>query len=344
MRMSDVYIAGAAVALPGRLTTAEALADGRCDAATARRTGLSAVTVSSGRSPSEMAADAAREALERAGAAPENIDLILHANVYYQGHDLWAPASYIQRTVVGNRCLALEVRQMSNGGMAALELACGYLSLGGRTSGALLTAADRFAEPGFDRWRSDPGTVYGDGGSALVLSRHDGFARLRSITTVADAELEQMHRGDDPFSVLPFACRRPIDVDVLKRQFVERVGISYSINRVSTGQAEALKGALADADVEFGDISWFVLPHLGLKRLTATFLRPWGIDVAATTWDWASTVGHLGAGDQYAGLTHLVRTGRVRPGQLVLMAGVGAGFSWSCAVVEIRHLPPWAVG
>lgn len=134
---------------------------------------------------------------------PDDIHLVLHANTYHQGHDLWAPASYVQRMAVGNSCLSLEVRQLSNGGMAALELAASHLLSVPSRHSALITTGDRFCLPGFDRWNTDPGTVCGDGGTALVLSARDGFARIRSLVTVSDPALEGMGRGTDPFSDAP---------------------------------------------------------------------------------------------------------------------------------------------
>lgn len=275
MRYDDLYISAAAHRLPGRVAVADAVAAGLCDAAVARRTGLREISVADGEPPAEMAAAAARAALRASGHGPHDIDLVLHADVYYQGHDLWPPASYVQRAAVGNRCPAVEVRQMSNGGMAALELAAGYLRGTGGTA-ALLTTGDWFGPPGFDRWRSDPGTVYADGGTALVLSRRPGFAALRSLATVSDPDLEGLHRGDDPFGQAPFSHRPAVDLAAHKDDFVAVHGISYCVNRVSAGQEEALKRALADADTELAEIDWFVLPHLGLRRLTAAYLRPWG--------------------------------------------------------------------
>ncbi|MEU3983418.1 ketoacyl-ACP synthase III family protein [Streptomyces sp. NPDC026672] len=335
MRFDDLYISGAAVHLEGRSTVAEALREGRCDERAATRSGVAAVAVSRDASAPELAVGAARRVLEQTDTHPTDVDLVLHATVQHQGHDLWAPASYIQRYAVGNRCPAVEIKQLSNGGMAALELASGYLGGGTGRTAALLTTGDVFGEPGFDRWRSDPGTVYGDAGTALVLRRgHTGFARLLSLVTVSDADLEQMHRGRDPFSPVPFAVRRPIDLGLLQRAFIEDTGRSYSVSRITAGQDETLKRALAEADRTLADLSWFVLPNFGHGRLTSTFLRRWGIPEERTTWQWGRSVGHLGAGDQFAGLAFLAGSGRVRAGELGLLFGVGAGFTWSCAVVE----------
>ncbi|MEV8319541.1 ketoacyl-ACP synthase III family protein [Streptomyces sp. NPDC059900] len=341
MRFDDLYITGVGVHIPGRVAVADAVERGDFDERLARHTDLASIAVSDGVSAPEMAAEAARTALRRSGTVPLDVELILHADVYYQGHDLWAPVSYIQREAVGNRCPAIEVRQLSNGGMAAMELAAGMLSGGLRNSSALLTTGDRFCEPGFDRWGGDPGTVYGDAGTALVLSRQPGFAQLRSLCTVSEPELEEMHRGDDPFGAEPFEVRQPMDLEATKQAFINKVGVSYSVARVRAGQSEVLKRALNEAGCELSDIDWFVLPHFGRRRLTQTFLRPWSLDPAATTWSWGRTVGHLGAGDQFAGLAYLAESGSAKPGQRILLAGIGAGFTWSCAVVEMRRAPSW---
>ncbi|MFI7026837.1 ketoacyl-ACP synthase III family protein [Micromonospora sp. NPDC049900] len=342
MRFDGVRVAGVAAYVPGRTRVRDAVADGRCSQRLATQTGLDAVSVSSDESGPELAVRAAELAVKRSGHTPDEVALLLHATVYHQGHDVWAPASYIQRMVLGNRCPALEVRQLSNGGLAALDLAAAYLTAAPRRAAALLTTGDRFCPPGFDRWNSDPGTVYGDAGTALVLSRHAGFARLLSLVTVSESDLEGLHRGDDPFGAAPLAQRQPVDLDAVKKAFVARTGVSYSISRVVAGQSEAVDRALAEAGLTFADVDRFVLPHFGLRRLTSSYLRPWQLDRAVTTWAWASTVGHLGAGDQFSGLAHLVESGTLRPGERVLLAGVGAGYTWTCAVLEIDEVPGWA--
>lgn len=341
MRTRDLYLAAVSSELPARLDIETAVAAGLCDARAAEQSGIRAVSTSTA-PPTALAAAAAAAALRRAGVPGHQIRLLLHADVYYQGHDLWAAASHVQQAVPGCRCPAVEIRQLSNGGMAAIELAALVLRGEDRPAGVLVTTGDTFHQPGFDRWRSDPGTAYGDGGTAAVLSNISGFAAVRSIATVSDPALEGMHRGRDPFGLAPFSVRAPMDLEILQRDFVAEAGRGATVGRVAAGQQDALMLALKDAGVDLADIDWFVLPHFGLRRLTAGYLRPWGIDVAATTWPWARSVGHLGAGDQYAGLEHLVLSGQLRPGQRCLLAGVGAGFTWSCAVLDVLTLPDWS--
>jgi 3-oxoacyl-[acyl-carrier-protein] synthase III len=336
MRFDDLFITATGVWLPpAEPPGAQAPGDRRTD-------GIASVTVSRGEAAPEMAARAARRALARAGRRGGDIGLLLHANVYYQGHDLWAPASYIQRQAGVPGCPALEVRQMSNGGMAALGLAASHLAVSGAGDAVLITAADRFCPPGFDRWNADAGTVYADGGAAIVLSRRTGFARLRCLITESDPGLEEMHRGDDPFGAAPFSVRSRVDLDACKRAFLARHGISDSLARVAARQQSVLERTLAEADTKLTEIDWFVLPHFGRRRLEQTYVRRYGIDIERTTWPWSRSVGHLGAGDQLAGLDRLASAGRLRPGDRCLLAGVGAGFTWSGAVVEVLATPHYA--
>lgn len=341
MRFDALYVASTGTRLPTPTPVAEAEARGWCDRRATRGTGVESVCVAEESGP-ELAAGAARVALDRSGVPRGEVDLVLHAHTYHQGHDLWPAASYVQRVAVGNRCPAFEVRQMSNGGLAALELAAAHLVADPSRRHALVTTGDRFCPPGFDRWLSDRGTVYGDGGAALVLSKHTGYARVRSLVSVSDPSLERMSRGDDPFGAEPFAARKPVDLVGAGAAFVRDEGLDSVLDRIVAGQREAFERALADADAKLAEVEWVVPPNLGRARVKAHLLDPFGIAPDRTTWSWGRRVGHLGAGDQIAGLDHLFASGRVRPGDRCLLAGVGAGFTWSAAVVEVLRLPPWA--
>lgn len=339
MRFANLFISGLGRRLPDTMTMEEADANGLCSRRAVWRTNIASVCVSVSESGPEMAALAGRAALAQAGRSAEELDLVLHASIYFQGHDLWTPASYVQREVGGGSAPAIEIGQMSNGGMAAIELAAGYLAAEPSRHNALVTTGDRFSLPGVDRWRSDPGTVLGDGGTAAVLSTTDGHVRVHSVSSWSDSGLEQLQRGSDPFGTTPLTARIPIDVEAHRRTFVASTGLDALLERIDLGQRAVVKQALSEAGMDLADLDWFVPPTLGRSRLDEQFLRKFDIDPDRTTWSWGRTVGHLGAGDQIAGLAHLVETGRLRPGQFCLLASVGAGFSWSCAVVELLRHP-----
>jgi 3-oxoacyl-[acyl-carrier-protein] synthase-3 len=335
----ELYIDSAVSWLPERMTLIEADQAGLAERASVWNTGIESVAVSRGLSAPEMAVLAARAGLEGFEGEPDDISLLLHACAYHQGHDMWTPASYIQRIAVGNSCPAIEVRQMSNGGMAALQLAKAYLGADNSRAAALITTADRFCLPGFDRWRSDPSTICGDGATALVLSSRSGFARVRSLVSVADSGLEQGGRGDRPFSGAPLEAGMPIDLRANSSSLISGLGLETLLRRIEEGQRSAFEQACEQAHIRFEDVDWYVLPNMGRTRMRAQYFEPFGIQCERTTWSWGRRVGHLGAGDQFGGLAHLVATGSLVPGQTCLLAGVGAGFTWTVAVLEIVAQP-----
>lgn len=342
MRCDDLFIAGLAHRLPAAVEVGEAIAGGRYDAAEQELNQYVSVTVSDGASPPEMAVEAGRLALGRSRIPAADVALVLHASAWFQGIAFWPAASYVHRHVLGGGgrfAPALDVQQMCNGALGAIELAASYLLAVPSRRSALVTTADRFGDPGFDRWRGDVrGIVYGDGAASVVLAR-TGFARLLAISTIVDTELEGMYRGDEPFGVAP---GRPVDVRARREAFAaEGFGASEVSGRTIAGLSEVVGLVLDEAGLKLGDVKRFVFPNVGLRGLRSAYAEPLGLDVASTTWEWGRRTGHVGAADQLTGLTHLVESGQVGPGDRVMLVGIGAGFSWTCAIVEVTDRPEW---
>lgn len=340
MRCDDLYIAGLARHLPGTLDVAQAVADGRYDAEEHAANDYVSVTVANGQAPPEMAAAAGGLALRRSGVPAGQVSLLLHASAWFQGVDFWPAAAYVHREVLpGNRrAPALDVAQMCNGGLGAVELAASHLMAVPDRRAALVTAADRFEEPGFDRWRGDVGgIVYGDGAAAAVLAR-EGFARLLSVGTVVDTGLEAMYRGAEGFAAGP---GRPVDIRSRRRVFMAGVPGGVA-DRTTAGLTESVELALEEAGVKREEVTRSVWPNVGLHTLRTRYLAPLGMEVAATAWHWGRRTGHVGAADQLTGLAELVETGAAGPGDRLMLVGIGAGFSWTCAVVEVVTPPSWA--
>jgi 3-oxoacyl-[acyl-carrier-protein] synthase III len=304
--------------------------------AAATDSAFESVAVSGGEAPPEMAVRATREAMERSGVDPSSVALVVCAQSSFAGHDAWISAPYVQRLAIGGdrHTLSLDVHQLANGGMAAVELAAGYLA-GTASSAAVIAAAERFSLPRFDRWRSFPGAMLGDGAAALVLSRTGGLLRLLSIASVVDPELEGARRGDRSFAV--FDRRSPLDLGRMRREFIARLGADNWARLTFHGRRESLRTALHDAEVSLADIAWIVLPHLGASRLRTEYWEPFGLDPARTTWEsFGRRVGHLGAVDPLAGLDFLVTSGRLRPGDRCLILSTGGDVVWSSAVVQVE--------
>ncbi|MFF8844815.1 ketoacyl-ACP synthase III family protein [Streptomyces sp. NPDC015127] len=345
MRHEDLYIAGVGSWYPKPVTADEAIEAGLWDEAGRRRTGqVSAAVAGDDDTQPEMAVRAGKLAVRQSGHAESDFGVLMHAAAGFNGLDGWNITSYLQHEILAGHGLSMEVRQQSNGAMVAIELAAAYLAAGTDRTAALITASDRFVLPVWDRWRAYAGLVLGDGASAAVLSRRSGFARVLSVVTRSRPELERAQRADLPFK--PYAD--PHDTDLYPISLIRRMqdyaaasgmGMSGVFRRMNETLVETVNTAAEEAGTRLADVEHLIFPSFGRQMMQQEVLGPLGIDKERTPWQWVAEVGHVGATDQFGALDHLGRAGLLQPGQRVMMTGIGLGFNWTTAVIEILEPP-----
>ncbi|GAA0459417.1 hypothetical protein Ade02nite_13410 [Paractinoplanes deccanensis] len=341
MRLGDrIGIAAATTWLPGtRQSADEARLLGRIDAEDLPATGAHSVPVAEEESAPDMAVLAGAEALRRAGTPAGRLALLAHAWIYHQGHDFWSPAHYVAARLGADRALPLGVAQMCNGGAAGLTTAVTRVLADPQPAEALVTTADRFTLPGFDRWRGDYAVAYGDGATAALVRRYepgrDDLALL-SLAVASAPELERMHRGDDPFSPAPRWLSSQVNVRRTKKAFLSAGGMRQFRDTARDKVREVLGRALAEAGVAPDDplLRTVLLPRLGPGTLELMYLPVVEDTVKATPAVLGADTGHLGAGDFLANLADLSAPARLGAGELAVVLGGGGGFSWTCAVVR----------
>ncbi len=341
MRTDSLFIAGLGACLPEPVSAADAIALGRYDADEQELAGWISTRVAGEVPGPDLAVAAGREAMDRSGHPPEEVDLLIHASTYHQGPDAWSPQHYVQRCTIGGQAPAMEIRQGCNGMVGGMELGACYLAaVPGRTA-VLITAGDNFGAPLIDRWRSITNVVLGDAGAAMVLSRRDGFARVLAVSSGSAPSLELLHRGDE--QLYPPGCTvgRVVDLRARALQFAESDSATKLPEAELIGRftGRVVRRALEEAGVDVGKISRVTHVNWGHERYLRRTLAPLGFETGQGTLDFSRRVGHLGACDQVVGLYHLIDTEAVGPGDLVMMIGVGAGVSIACAIVEILERP-----
>lgn len=331
------FIAGIGAFLPDRTGTDEAVARGWYPAAPAAAGGVESVCVAGELTAPEMAVLAGREALAMAGPHATDVRAVLHAHLNTQGPRYWDAAPYVALHTVGASVPGYDVRQSCNAGLAAVRLATGLLTEGGSV---LVTTADRFDTPGFDRWTCDTQAVYGDGAAAVLLSAHGGFARITAIATGADNGLEAETRGGG----FGGADADPVDFTAHRERYHAVVPLPEHLGRVRDVLAGTLKRVLDEAGLTIEEITR-VVPVVSTKPgLLGLCQNVLGIDETRSTWDFGATTGHIGAADNLTGLHHLVTTGAVGAGDTVLLIGDGTGFTATMAVVELTGEPVGRAG
>jgi 3-oxoacyl-[acyl-carrier-protein] synthase III len=288
----------------------------------------------------EMALTATREALTRWGRSTDELALLLSAEVNPSGPDGWLQHSYLQRYAVGGHVLAAGIRQGCNGVFGALELAAAYLEAQAEPKAAVITAAENHDSSLLDRWTALEDYCMGDGASALVISKSPGFARLRSVASATVAELEEMHRGNEPL--------HPASVLSGRRTSFRDRGDAFGVTGKFTTE---LVGQLIET---MGDLTTRILDEAGIKQRDVTrlvvFNGPWkdleayataiGVQREQTTWEWGRSIGHS-ANDHLFALDHLLTQRELKAGDHLLLIGVGPGLNLATAVIEIMDQPQW---
>jgi 3-oxoacyl-[acyl-carrier-protein] synthase-3 len=329
MRTRDIFVNGLGTYLP-ELVAAPAVVEG----------GMTGAAVAGDLPSVTMALHATRQALARSALAVCDFRLLLQVEIYHSGPDGWSPPSYLQRYVFGGDLLAAGLRQGCNGVFGAMELAAGYLGAVGGSAAAMIVAADNLQSPLLDRWTAITGYCMGDGATALVLSRAPGFARLKSVTSSTVAELEELHRGNEPLHPSSLVAGRRTDFQGRADDFLASGKYSHDVvMRLLKTTREVVFRALDEAAVTVSDVTRMAAFN-GPKADLEVYLAALGLPITVTSWEYGRALGHS-ANDHLLAFDHLLATGGLAPGDHLLMFGVGPGLTLAAAVLEIIERPAW---
>lgn len=333
MLVENLYVQGTATWLPGPATGATLEVD---DTGQVGKTGTGQLWTENRLSAAEMAVEAVKELPKNSESSGPIQETLIHASTYHQGQDLSPLASIIQGQARTGSGQSFEIKQMSNGGLCAMHLAsCINAAHPDLEQSFVLSASERYTLPGIDRWKTDPGTPYGDGAAAILLSSRPGSIRVANVVLSADSSLYGLHQSNPVHTTAPFVNGGYVEFLSSKNLFMETNSLSSVISRVSAGQTAVITEALQETNLSIEEIDHFVIPHFGKRRIESIY-TPLGIAIEKTQFDWSKNIGHLGAADQFAGLDHLINSGKLEAGQKVMLLSVGAGYTWGSSVLEIQ--------
>jgi 3-oxoacyl-[acyl-carrier-protein] synthase-3 len=344
MRWSNLHLRGVGAAL-GEIVAVEHLESSRTlHEATSQR----AVSIASGSTGMDLAVRAGRNALASmaittTGPLPVP-DLHFHAAIWRgsRGIDFWSRAAYVRSRLglPAGRGIATELNAMSNSLVGGIDISARVLAGSPDLDTVLLTGGETFGPPAFDHLTADHGIAYGDGGSALILGRHPGLARILATSSYTDPTLEQLHRGNHRFAPAGTTELGIERIHERKRQYTDLVGADSVTRRNHDGVRAVIDEVLRDAGLGLDQLRWVLLPHYGRHLLETHCLQPLGITADRTLYHAGDQWGHIGPNDQIIGLTHLVARGVVSPGDCVALLGIGIGMTWTAAILRIDTAAP----
>lgn len=274
-----------------------------------------------GEMTSDLALAAARRALKNAGMDAPEVDLIVLATAT-PDQTFPATATKVQAALGITRGAAFDIQAVCTGFVYALAIADNFLKLG-QFRCALVIGAETFSR--ILDWQ-DRGTcvLFGDGAGAVVLKAEPATGTLRDrgvLTThlYADGRYHDLLYVDGgPSSTGTTGHLRMNGREVFKHAV--------------TNMSDAVNEALSATGLHASDIDWIV-PHQANKRIIDATARKLGISPKKVV-QTVGLHGNTSAASIPLALSCAVADGRIRKGQLVLMEGMGGGFTWGSALVR----------
>ena len=267
---------------------------------------------------SDLALKASQRALEAAGVAAADLSLIIVATTT---PDMVFPstACILQAKLGAKNCPAFDVQAVCSGFVYALTTADHYMR-SGQYQNILVVGAEVYSR--ILDWQDRTTCVlFGDGAGAVVLRRSDTPGIL---STHLHADGSHAHILSVPGSVSGGQVSgRPL------LQMEGNAVFKFAVRVLG----EVADEALAANHMDKSQIDWLIPHQANIRIIQATAKKlALSMDKVVTTVDRHA---NTSAASVPLALDTAVRDGRIKPGQHVLLEGVGGGFTWGAVLVKM---------
>ncbi|MBB4664115.1 beta-ketoacyl-ACP synthase 3 [Conexibacter arvalis] len=263
----------------------------------------------------DFATEAGRIALERAGVAGPELDLVLVATMT-QDEITPNTAPLVAHALGAERAGAIDVGAACTSFLSALALAAAQVE-SGRVDRVLVVGAD-FISRITDHDSKATAMLFADGAGAVVVTPADP-ADADEVGSIGPILLHA--DGAEPEILYATRERGTIEMDGHET-------FKHAVNRM----AAVTREAVAAAGLELGDIELFAY-HQANGRIVRAVGERLALDPARVV-DCIEKTGNMSAASIPFALDAARRDGRLRPGARVLLSAFGAGFTWGGGVIQ----------
>lgn len=324
----NVVITGSGSYLPERVMTNDELSEivDTSDEWIMARSGIGQRHIAAdGERTSDLATNAARNAMDMAGIGADDIDLIIVATAT-PDHTFPATATKVQANLGVTQGAAFDVAAVCTGFVYAVATATGLLKTG-VAKRALVIGAETFSR--ILDWEDRTTCVlFGDGAGALVMEAqpHEDALDEMHQPGVQATVLRADGRHHDLLYVDSGPSSGP-DVGFLRMEGKEV--FRHAVNNLH----QVAHDVLEKSHFETTDIDW-VVPHQANRRIIDKTVQKLKLDPARVVYT-VQKHGNTSAASIPLAFDEAMRDGRLQKGQLVLLEGMGGGFTWGAALVRL---------
>jgi 3-oxoacyl-[acyl-carrier-protein] synthase-3 len=274
---------------------------------------------------SDLAAEAGRQALEAAGVAPEEVDQIIVGTIT-QDMGFPSTACFVQNLLKARNAHCFDLAAACSGFVYALEVGRQFVATGAvRTS--LVIGAEKLSV--VTDWTDRTTCVlFGDGAGAAVLRSVEGQRGILGTVMGSDGSLA------DLLGIPGGGSRHPASTKTLedRMHYMKMTGKEVFKHAVRT-MSDATLQVLKKCDLTFDDIK-MVIPHQANIRIIQAIGDRLGLPVDKVFIN-VEKYGNMSSATVPVALDQAIRSGRVKPGDRVVLVAFGGGFTWGAMVLEI---------
>ncbi|MBF0594176.1 MAG: ketoacyl-ACP synthase III [Candidatus Omnitrophica bacterium] len=274
---------------------------------------------------SGMSATAAREALQMSGIDPERIALIVGCT--FTGDYVYpAMACKVQALIKARNAGAFDLMANCTGFQVGLTVASDRMTCDPQVEYALVLGTA--LQSRFINWKDPDSAIYfGDGAGAAVLGRvPEGYGLLASeiFSNGKVFDAVRMRGGGSSYPLRPENIHQGLQYYELNGLEVWKQVVQY--------QPVAIDRSLAKIGKTVQDVDFFIFHQANLRLiefLMARMKQPMNktcVNVAA--------IGNTADASIAIALCDAVQSGRLKRGDLVVISGVGAGFTFGSTVMR----------
>jgi len=273
----------------------------------------------------ELATAAGRAAIADAGITAAEIDLIILATS--TPDDLFGSASKIQNALGATKAVAFDLTAACSGFVFALVNAAQFIRTG-TYQNVLVIGADILS-----RWLdwSDRRTcvLFGDGAGAVVCQATNNGDRLKGFEICSNGA------GNDclnlPYSGSPQPLTETVSIGQGTYQPIFMKG--RDVYRFAVAKVpEVIEKALFRADRTVEEIDWLIL-HQANQRIMNSVADRLKIPPEKVISN-VARYGNTSAASIPLALDEAIKSGKIKPGDLIATSGFGAGLTWGAAIFE----------
>ncbi len=271
-----------------------------------------------------FAVKAARQAIERAGLQPSDIDLILCATVT-PDQILPSTGCIIQAELGANKAAAMDLVAACSGFLYGLTVADTMIRTG-QSKYALVIGAEILTQY-VDYTDRQTCVLFGDGAGAAVLGTVNNGQGILAARIRSDGRYEEQLYSPGG------GTRRPASAETLAAgdHFFKMKGNELFKVAVRS-MAEISREVLEEAGLSANDVKLFI-PHQANQRITDAVASKLNVDVDHVYSNIAMH-GNTSSASIPIGLDECVEAGRIQKDDIVLLASFGGGVTWGAVVIR----------